>query len=510
MNKTKLLLLTFVWVGAIGILAVGYRLFVRPHQEKVAEDAKIEEKKQVVLKTSATSKFKYKVNLALDSFSGYAVFRSLDFKQENAAQGIKLDLVNEPDYSKRLEMLKNGECQMATFTIDALIKNSATLGDMPAVAVCIIDETVGDDAMVAYSDQYPNLDSLDDKDTKFVVTPDSPSETLVRVVMAHFNLDKLSSENCWIKVNGASDVYEKYRNTKPNEKVVFCLWEPYVSKILQNPKCKIVIDSSKFKGYIVDVLVVSRDFLYKNEDVARKVLESYFRVNFKYRSIMNTLIQDDAKANGETLTADQAKRIVKGLKWKNTQENYAHFGLTTNPGYQSIETMISNITDVLIKTNAISADPTSGQPNLLYYDSLIRTLFDQNFHPGFGSEEVQKEEELANLTEEEWKSLEPVGTLQVPRLVFARGTSVLTTSSKETLANLAVQLKNWPQYYLVVRGHCSKEGDVQANQELAKARANTAVEWLIENGVTKNRVKADVSEPNGSTTVAFILGQMPY
>jgi outer membrane protein OmpA-like peptidoglycan-associated protein len=86
----------------------------------------------------------------------------------------------------------------------------------------------------------------------------------------------------------------------------------------------------------------------------------------------------------------------------------------------------------------------------------------------------------------------------------------MTAASEQTLADLVGTLKTFPQYYLIVRGHCSKEGDIEANKLLAAQRAQAAVDWLVAHGIDKNRVKADVSEPNGSTTVAFIVGQVAY
>jgi outer membrane protein OmpA-like peptidoglycan-associated protein len=135
-------------------------------------------------------------------------------------------------------------------------------------------------------------------------------------------------------------------------------------------------------------------------------------------------------------------------------------------------------------------------------------MYDAGFHPG--QEEVHQDKRLAKLSDEDWKSLMPVGTLEVPRLVFARGTANLTQQSEDVLNNLAKELKSWPQFYLTVVGNCSKDGDPQANKQLANDRARTAVDWLIKAGVEQRRVRSVASDPNGSTTVVFTLGQLPY
>lgn len=508
MGKARMVIVALVWIVILAVGVMGYRWIFVPR--KVAQQAEEEakQKQKVLDDTSADAHFKVKFKMGIDSFSGYAVLRSEEYRNELSSRGIKCELVDDQaDYPTRLAALKSGELQMAVFTLDALIKSSAELGETPAVVISLLDETKGADALVAYR-SIPNVDALNDPEMRIFMTGDSPSETLTRVLMANFSLDRLKATQ-FVKVNGAKAVYEEYRKSKPGEKKAFVLWEPYVSKMLENPDYKVLIDSSRFRGYIVDVLVVSRDFLIKNEDTVRQVVESYFRANFTLTN-REDLVFSDSKITGEPVNQAAAKRVADGIRWKNTQENYAHFGMTQGHGYQHIEDMIVNLNGVLIKTGAMASDPTAGQPNRLYYDKTIRSLFDKNFHPGVKPEEVRQDKALIALNEKQWKELVPVGTLQVPRLVFARGGASMTTASEQTLVELVATMKSWPQYYLIVRGHCSKEGDIEANKLLAASRAQATVDWLVAHGIDRNRVKADVSEPNGSTTVAFIVGQLPY
>ncbi len=288
------------------------------------------------------------------------------------------------------------------------------------------------------------------------------------------------------------------------------MWEPYVSKVCDNPDYHILVDSSKFRGYVVDVIVARRGFLVKNEGTVESIIKAYLTTVFASRNNMLDLVMEDAKATGEPLKKEQAERLVKLIWWKNTQETFAHFGFAQGTGLQSMEDMGRNITDVLVRTGSMSKDPTGGKPTMWYYDGIMKKLFDSSWHPGFGSEDVRQERKLLALSDEEWGKLKPVGTLQVPRLVFSRGTDKLTAASETTLADLAEKLKAWPQYYLVVRGHAATDGDVEANLKLAKARAKSATDWLVDHGVDRNRIRADTDRPNGSTTVAFVLGEQPY
>lgn len=510
MTKGRIVAVLAVWFVILSLAVVAWKFWWSPRQDQIAEQEAEQQEQEMIDRTSAQSRYKHEVTFNLDSFSGYAGFRSQDFKSECAKYGIKVNLVDDgADYTARIKALSDDKCQMAVFTVDALIKASSNLGDTPATAICLVDETKGADAMLGAGKMFPNIDALNNPQTKIVCTPDSPSETLARVIMAYFQLDNLSG-NPFQFVDGAQAVYEEYKKSKDTDPKVFVAWEPYVSRIAENPDYTTIVDSSKFRGYIVDVIVVRRSYLLKNEDVVQKVVKAYLTTLFNNRNKMVEMIAEDAKQLGDSLSKEQAEKMVETIWFKNTQENFAHMGLTTGHSLQHMEEMVANITDVLMKTNAISKDPTNGHPNLLFYDGVMKDLFNSSWHPGFGQESVRSEDTLMALSEQEWGTLKPVGTLQVPRLIFARGTSRITSLSEKTLDDLAAKLTTWPQYYLVVRGNVSKEGDVEANRTLAEARAGVAVDYLVKKGVNRNRIHAETSNPNGSTTVAFILGELPY
>jgi ABC-type nitrate/sulfonate/bicarbonate transport system substrate-binding protein len=508
MSKGKILVVSFVWLALLGSIVLSYKLLYVPHRNSQKAKADAEQKNKILTQTGDSSRYDIQINFALDSFSGYSVLRSKEFTEELAYKRIKLNLVDDSaNYEQRIKALQSGEIQMAAFTVDALIKTCGTIGELPATIVAIVDETRGADAIVAYKSAITNVDDLNNKSTKFVLTPDSPSETLSRVVMAHFNLSSLSNDS-FVKCKDAEEVYKQYRKVKPSEKYAFVLWEPYVSKMLENPNMHKIIDSSQFKGYIVDVIVVNRNFLFSNKDTVQEFVKAYFKCNYNVRNKMTEVVTEDSKEQGTPLSAKQAEALVSGIWWKNTQENYCHFGLKRG-NVQHIEDIIVNINRVLLKTGGIAKDPTNGKPNLLYHSEILADIEKSNFHPG--AEDVKNDlSELPPLTENQWKGLQPVGKLEIKQLVFARGTDILTEESKQTLDELTETLKTFPQYYVIIKGNASTTGDLEANKALAATRATAAANYLMEKGVHKNRLKASAVEPSGSTSVDFILGQLPY
>jgi hypothetical protein len=514
-SKGKFLAVCFVWLLLLGIGVVVWKAIFVParrlaeqESQEALEQQRERERKEKLESAGSPSRYRHQIDFYLDSFSGYAIIRSAALAEELGGRGIRLHLHDDgADYAARLRALRDGDAQLAVFTIDALIKASADLGELPATIVGLVDETTGADAIVAYKSAVPNIDALNRAETRFVLTRNSPSETLARVVMARFELNQLSPQP-FIDAKDARDVFERYRAARPNEPLAYVLWEPFVSQILKNPQTHVVVDSSHFPSAIVDVIVASRDFVVKNHDLVKGFVECYLRAVYRYRAReeFRKLVIEDAEKSGSPLTVEEADKLVDGIWWKNTQENLAHMGLLPGKPLPHIEDMIVNIAGVLQATGAIARDPTEGNPNHLYYARVFEEL--RAFHPGEETESV-RDVKLPVLTEEQWNQLTEVGTARVPSLVFARGTDRLTEHSQSILDELAGQLAT-TRFYVMIRGNAAQLGDLAQNKALAERRAQAAEQYLLGKGIDPHRIRALGTEPSGTPSVTFVLGQLPY
>jgi hypothetical protein len=507
-----------LWLVITLIIAIAYKYFFKPTQE-----SKIEEL------TSAQSQYDHEVTIDLDAFSGYCVFRSETFKNELKDQKIRLTLRDDgADYKKRIKELQKGNCQFALFTIDSNILSSVELEDFPGTIILVIDESKGADAVVAYKSAMPNLNSLDDSTAKIVLTPSSPSEFMARIIRANFSLVSLQS-NYVEEAEGSREVLKKFLKANKFEKKAYIMWEPDVSRALEEPDAHILLDSSKIKGYIVDVLIIQRKYLIDHQDVARKVVEAYFKSLYEYKDKMIDLVIGDAKLTGGNLTKKQAENTVNGIIWKNTVENYAHFGLLDvyqAKGLDNLEDIIERIADVLVKTKAITTDPLKGKYNTLFFPGVLADLKKANFHPGTGLNIIESSEtsenievrvvpELPLLEKDQWEQLVPVGRMNINPVSFGRGKSKIGIQSKRDLLELANKLKAWPRYYIVVVGQARREGDPDLNKELARERAEAVLKFLVkEGGINPNRIKAKVAKifirGGEGQSVSFVVGEMPY
>lgn len=522
-RSVRIIIAAVVWCVIVAVVAVAYRFLVHPYFEVRLEQD-----------TGSDSQYSDEVTIAVDSFTGYSILRSNSMRDQLKQKGIRWSVQDDgADYNARMKALERGNVDMAVFTIDSFITAGAKIDEFPGTIVLVLDETKGADAMVAYKSAVSTIQDLDHESAKIVATPSSPSEFLARVVLAQFSLPRMPSK--WLESgDGAEAVYRQLRGADKNAKRAYVLWEPYVSRALDIDGVEVLLDSSRMSGYIVDVLVVQRRFLADRPDLVREVVEAYLRASYSYgqeRSGLIKLVMDDAKKTGsDKLSTEQAERLVDGIQWKNTLENYAHFGLVSDnrtQGLQHVEDMIANITDVLVTTDALNSNPIAGRATTLFYDQIVRDLYAQEFHPGKrlnviagagpGTNELDAARgtgSLRKLSDAEWDRLIPVGELLVPPIAFARGTARLNVQSQRELQVLAKRMQSLPGYYLTVVGNARAEGDAEANLKLANDRAAAAAQALGENGLHPNRIRAVAAPPtsaNGAAqSVSFIVGQVPY
>ena len=518
------LLAAVLWCVILLVLGASYRFLVHPYLNAKLRGT-----------TGSESLYKEEVIIAADSFSGYAVLRSEQMRNELKEKHVKLTIVDDgADYTARLKSLRAGETRMAVFTIDSLITASAAAGDFPASIVLIIDETKGGDAILARKDTIASLQDLNNAEARIVLTPNSPSEFLARVVTAHFRLPNLP-EKWWVEADGAGAVYDALRKAKPGDKRAFVLWEPYVSRALEQSDAHILIDSSRLKGFIVDVLVAEREFLRDRPDLVRAVVESYLRASYSHNQQAEgfvQLVRDDASQTGtEKLDADQARKVVAGIRWKNTLENYAHFGLVSaaaQGGMDHIEDMIQRIVDVLLKSQSLAADPLPGQHHTLFHKRILEDMKSESFHPGSSGlnviteigptgndlDPIRAETKASPLSDTQWNRLQPVGELKVASIIFVRGSARINLQSERDLGGLVKRLESFPQYYLRVIGHTRAEGDPEANRRLAEQRAQAAADLLHDRGMNSARIHTEAaptsSQSGEAQSVSFVVGQLPY
>lgn len=510
-----------VWVVILAGVAAVVRTMVLPrYREKRQRD--------LTALTGARPRPVTTLRLAADGFSGYCLLRSSELAGRLEARGIALTVVDDgAEYMARLEALRNGRVEMAAFPVNSLVQCGARLGEFPATIVYVLDETVGADALVAWKDAVARIGDLNRPDAVMVLTPDSPSEFLARVVLASFELPNLNRPDWYRGVSGSSEVYKAFRGDSRRGPCAYAMWEPEVSRALADPGAHVLLDSSRLRGYIVDVLVAGRQALVDRYDAVKAVVEEYARSAYAARERMPEMVREDSRGSPAEITRAEAEAIVKGILWKTTLENYRHLAVETgDPGADPLPAILRRVTEVLVKTGAIAADPLAGRYETLYFDRILREMKAEGFHPSravnvlSGTLPEVPEEEIrgvvgaAPLTEAQWDGLVTVGEMRVEPILFGRGTARIGIEGRRSVAGLAAVLRSWPHYYLVVTGRVRPGGDEEEALRLARDRAETVVEMLAAEGIPRHRVRtaAEVARTDvpEAQCVAFVVRQAPY
>ena len=467
------------------------------------------------------------IRVGLDSFAGYAPLRSARMAELLAVEGAKLQVVDDGgDTLKRATQLARGELQAAAITVDALLLAMGT-PQSPANAIggrvsiiAVLDESVGADAIVSHRTGLGNIDGLRKAGAGLVLVGGSASEMLARVLVASFDIPGIvlpgpgtPAGTGVTLLKTQDDVLRQLKSGSPDAARGFALWEPHLSQALSGKSVHTIFDSSRVKGMIVDVLAVNSQWLADQPADARLVIQCW------HRALAETTPSARVLADSPKLSAEQAGRIASGIWWKTVSENFAHFGIYTGRAASScppLGSIITAVSRVLSETGAMPVSLSDADAQSLIDGSIMRELSTATWHPlspeMLGEGEIKPAAELPRLGPGWQAQLRELGTLRTGRLVFGRGSSELSDSSRGSIEQLALTLDRFPGTYVVVTGQARSGGDPAANQELAAARAQAALEGLVRAGIARSRFVVTTALPTNdeadAQSVVFVLAEV--
>lgn len=104
------------------------------------------------------------------------------------------------------------------------------------------------------------------------------------------------------------------------------------------------------------------------------------------------------------------------------------------------------------------------------------------------SRRLRMQQELARLATTRTDSRGLIVTL--PGIFFDTGKSQLKPGARNTLTKIADQLKNEASVRIAVEGHTDSVGSEESNQNLSEARANAVRDFLVNAGLSADRISA--------------------
>lgn len=452
--------------------------------------------------TSDAAGTKGKILIGIDNWIGYFPLCSPEMRKRMRQSGYVLECVDDQaDYPARMKLLKKGKLDFAVATIDSYLLNGHAV-NYPGTIVAVIDESKGGDAIVAWSNKLSSIEKLkSSKDYKIAVTPASPSEYLLKSVSVHFDIPRIREDkSIVVAANGSEHALEMLLDKKVSAAV---LWEPDVSRAMAKKGIKKLLGTEQTDKLIVDILVVNREYANDDPEAVTVLLSNYFRTLKFYKSNKSKFISDASNETG--LSKKKIATLFSGVKWVNLIDNAQIWFGATNKKTVNDEALIDTIesvANVLVDSGDFTTTPVpANDPYRLTNSSFISDLYNKSYAStqfGTSANVSTSSSNLSGLDKafnplsvQQWASLKEVATLRVRPIIFQSGTDFLTLDGKAQLDLAADNLKHYPNFRILIKGHTSKRGDNKANKKLSKARANAVKKYLesIYN-IDANRVMA--------------------
>lgn len=475
MHKTKRGLPPIAYIGGILIMGItgfhGYKLLSPRGPESLSE---------VQVYANHTNQ----LTVLGDSFSGYSSLRSQNFADKIADADLSLRYQEELDQAERAEQLGR-EADIIVTTLDQYLTHQPD-----GVIVGLIDKTVGADAVVLNTRQFPNLRSLNDIAATSAVTPGlklvysagTPSEYLARLLdikFEHFNLSDVDI----IEVEDSSQAYQTLQSDPLV--AIAVLWEPDVSKALQDGNI-IALSSQDVPNSIIDVIVASNSLIAQRPDDLTAFLTSYYRHTdslIRNSSALNVQIASDSG-----LSNQDAGTVTTGIDFFSSIETEQWFS-------QGILDQRIEATHAILTLAGASLDPI-GDASALYDAAFIQDAVASTRQMLEAIESADPElaavlsgeqsTTTQTVTQQQVQTADSIGNLSVRGTVsFATGSAALTHEGKQTLDQLASELGDFSPITtaLNIVGHTSKTGSAAINQSLSQQRAQVVADYLKSRGV---------------------------
>lgn len=262
--------------------------------------------------SKTTGKSGEPIKLALSPWPGWFVWYLVKEKGFFEKNGVNVDLVWFPVYSDSLSALASGK-------VDA---NSQTLSDTLAPAskgiklkaVLVNDNSNGGDGVVV----KPSINSLKDLKGKKIATElGTVDHLLMLTALEKAGLAEKDVAYTNMTVNDAGPAFIS------GNLDAAVLWEPFLSKAIQEGKGKLLFSSKDTPGLIPDLLVFKEEITKNRPDDVKKIINAWFDALDYWKANPEESLKIMAKA-AET-PVDEYKAGVDSVKIFQLEDNVKAF-----------------------------------------------------------------------------------------------------------------------------------------------------------------------------------------
>jgi NitT/TauT family transport system substrate-binding protein len=412
---------------------------------------------------------------------GFAASKTSRFYQD---YGIQVEFKVIDDFVASRNAWKADEVDLLWTTIDAFTTEVVGLAEYEPQVIFQADWSRGGDAIVVIR----GINQVSDlKGKKVAFAEMTPSHTFLLWMLdaGGLTIDDIEL----VKVASAIDAADLFKKGQVDAAVV---WSPDDADCVEKVSGSKVLQSTKDASHIIaDVFVCKKAYFEANKDNLKKLYEGWMIGAAE----INTSEEAKTKAakilmEGLSMPEDFCLQAIDNVRLCTNGDNLNFYGLNTSYDGVTGED-IYNKMDVKYQA-AGYIDGTITSWRLIANSSLVTSsTLSGTEHEAEGSKE------FTAVTETETDNLEVVSTKQVT-IQFASGVSTLDDNMKYIIDIEFLDIaKSFANSRIKIEGNTDNTGNVQANIELSKKRAQAVADYLInEHGFDKNRFVVVGNGPN--------------
>lgn len=274
-------------------------------------------------KTSNVSAANAPIKIALSPWPGWYPWYIVQEKGFFKKYGVNVQLVWFPVYSDSLQALNTGKvdanCQTLSDTLAPVSKG------LPLKAVMVNDNSAGADGFVV----KPQYNSVADLKGKKVATElGTVDQLLMDTALAKYGMTESDINYSNMTVNDAGPAFIAGNLDGA------VLWQPFLSKAIDEGKGKLVFSSADTPGLIPDLLVFNNRIIQNRPEDVKKILMAWFDAMQWWKQHPDEGDAIVAKKAGVSV-ADY-KKMLAGVKLFTIQDNIKAF--TKSDGFESLAT----------------------------------------------------------------------------------------------------------------------------------------------------------------------------
>ena len=441
---------------------------------------------------TATGDEKYDAVLLVDTYTGWApIVWGNGGKEGNKESefykrfGVRLKVIQMDDFDGATAYFKEHKNTFRFCTLDSYPVEASQSGTMTDARYFVIHNfSAGADAIVATK----NIKTVSDlKGKKIVCSEGTASHSLL---LNTLDAAGLTGKDVEIITTGyGADVATAFKAGTADAAVVFCPDDDACIK--DGPAgTHVLVSTKQINTLVTDGFLAHEEWLAKNPDKAKKIAEALLWANSEinnpetYKEICHIFSQEFDIPEEDVLT------VGEKINFATLEDNINWFGLNTN--YKGItgESLYTKMSQVY---GAIGLAKATLSWRKVSETAIVESMMNAN---EIGNDQSAKGTAMRKFEAPTQKIKETESFSDKEVIIEFPIDGSRLDAYAETIIDREFLpiIKQFNNTYVRVEGNTDNTGNYQHNVELSKARAQSVANYLIRQGVDKNRL---IVEGNG-------------